>query len=168
MEETKTLTIGEVVEMTREQLQILAEGLLSEKVQLEQERLNLEEQRVTKFEALAAEYNERISHELPEEIRLRVAAIEAEREGAYTALREASACASAQVATKIAELQAQIDKAVLSLEESVSVPFGDKKKYAIYNSPRITWDGKILEGLAIAIPEVAKARKVGKPYVSYR
>jgi len=39
---------------------------------------------------------------------------------------------------------------------------------AIYNKGRTTWDGKKLEGMVALIPEIAAARKIGDPYVTYR
>jgi hypothetical protein len=39
---------------------------------------------------------------------------------------------------------------------------------AVYSKPRVTWDGKILDGYAVAHPEINAARKVGEPSVSIR
>lgn len=39
---------------------------------------------------------------------------------------------------------------------------------ASFSAGRVTWDGKMLDGLAIAMPEINAARKVGEPSVSIR
>lgn len=39
---------------------------------------------------------------------------------------------------------------------------------AVFNKARVTWDGKILEGYAVAHPEINAAKKVGEPSVSIR
>lgn len=39
---------------------------------------------------------------------------------------------------------------------------------AVWNKGRVSWDSKLLEGLMIAVPELAKARKEGEPSVSIR
>ena len=39
---------------------------------------------------------------------------------------------------------------------------------AIFNSGRVTWDGKGLEGFMVAYPEIEAFRKVGKAYCTIR
>jgi len=39
---------------------------------------------------------------------------------------------------------------------------------AVYTKGRVSWDSKVLEGLAIAIPQVLQAKKEGAPSVSIR
>lgn len=40
--------------------------------------------------------------------------------------------------------------------------------HAVYSKGRTTWDGKLLDGYAVAHPEVLPFRKVGEPTVSIR
>ena len=39
---------------------------------------------------------------------------------------------------------------------------------AVYSKPRVTWDSKLLDGYAVAHPEINAARKIGEPSVSIR
>lgn len=39
---------------------------------------------------------------------------------------------------------------------------------AVYGKPRISWDTKMLDGLAMVIPQVADAKTIGQPSVSIR
>jgi hypothetical protein len=43
-----------------------------------------------------------------------------------------------------------------------------KYMMAVWSKPRITWDSKQLDGLMIAIPQLAQARREGEPSVSIR
>lgn len=40
--------------------------------------------------------------------------------------------------------------------------------HAVYTGGRVTWDTKKLDGLALAFPQLAEARKVGEPSVTIR
>jgi hypothetical protein len=63
-----------------------------------------------------------------------------------------------------ASLQREVEPLILERSASVKVP----GIQAVYTAGRVTWDSKTLDGFAMAHPEIAKARKVGKPSVSYR
>ena len=39
---------------------------------------------------------------------------------------------------------------------------------AVYTKGRVSWDTKIIEGLAVVFPDLEKARKIGDPSVSIR
>lgn len=65
---------------------------------------------------------------------------------------------------KIEALTEQIKKAVIANGASVK----GRELHAVYNKGRVSWDAKLLEGLALAVPEVLKARSVGEPSVSFR
>ena len=39
---------------------------------------------------------------------------------------------------------------------------------AVYSKGRVSWDTKIIEGLAVVFPDLEKARKIGDPSVSIR
>lgn len=64
----------------------------------------------------------------------------------------------------IDELTGEIKAAVIAEGESVKGEF----LHAVYSKPRVTWDGKLLEGYAVAHPEINTARKIGLPSVSIR
>lgn len=66
---------------------------------------------------------------------------------------------------RISALEEEIKTAVLMLGESVIVK---GVAQAIYNHGRITWDTEGLEGLAVAIPELLRFKRVGRPYVAIK
>jgi hypothetical protein len=68
------------------------------------------------------------------------------------------------VTANIAALEAEVKDAVLAAGKSV------KGEYlqAVWSKPRVSWDTKTLDGLMIAIPQLAQARKEGAPSVSIR
>jgi hypothetical protein len=68
------------------------------------------------------------------------------------------------VTANIAALEAEVKDAVLASGKSV------KGEYlqAVWSKPRVSWDTKTLDGLMIAIPQLAQARKEGAPSVSIR
>lgn len=64
----------------------------------------------------------------------------------------------------IEELEKDIKAAVLEQGETVKT----EKMVCTYNKGRESWDGKILQGYAVAHPEILAARKIGAPTVSFR
>ena len=66
--------------------------------------------------------------------------------------------------SEIAELEAEIKADVLNGGETVK---GDKLM-ATWNKGRVSWDGKLLDGMAKIIPQLETARKVGEPTVTIR
>jgi len=71
---------------------------------------------------------------------------------------------TASVKTRIEELEDEITAEVLNKGETVKTNLIS----AIWNKGKTTWDGKLLEGYALAHPDINAARKVGKPTVSFR
>lgn len=67
-------------------------------------------------------------------------------------------------AQAVADTERQVLDLTLALGETVR---GDALM-AVWSKPRVTWDGKILEGYVIAHPELAAARHTGQPSVSIR
>ena len=65
---------------------------------------------------------------------------------------------------KAAVIEEQVRKATLAEGKSIKGKFGQ----AVWARGRESWDSKMLHGLAIAIPEVLQARKIGEPSVSIR
>ncbi len=68
------------------------------------------------------------------------------------------------VLDEIKTLQDEIKTEVLKLGETVKTD----EIQAIWNKGKTTWDGKLLEGYAVAHPEILKAQKVGQPTVSFK
>jgi hypothetical protein len=62
------------------------------------------------------------------------------------------------------EVQAAVKAAVLKHGESVK----GSALHAVYAKGRTTWDAKLLDGYAVAHPEVNVFKKVGEPTVSIR
>ena len=71
---------------------------------------------------------------------------------------------NADLMTKISDLEAEIKAEILQKGETVST----EKMSAIFVKGRVSWDGKLLEGYALAHPDVLPCRKVGAPSVSFR
>ena len=65
---------------------------------------------------------------------------------------------------EIEEIEANVKEAVLAKGETVK----GSQMAAVWNKGKTSWDEKLLEGYAVAHPEILAARKVGKPTVSFR
>ncbi len=90
---------------------------------------------------------------LTDEIKAKLAEIDAEFAPQFEAVDD-----------NMAGLMGQIKEAVL--HEGATVK-GDNHM-AVLVKGRTSWDNKMLDGLALVIPEVNKARKEGEPSVSIR
>ncbi len=66
--------------------------------------------------------------------------------------------------TGIVALEAEIKTAVIVNGETVK----GKHLQAVFIKGRTSWDAKMLEGLAIAIPQILQARSIGAPSVTIR
>ena len=64
----------------------------------------------------------------------------------------------------IAEIESKVREAVLEKGETVKT----EKMSAVWVKGKTTWDGKLLEGYAVAHPEILAAKKTGKPTVSFK
>ncbi len=71
---------------------------------------------------------------------------------------------TAAAQARAAELEERIKAAVVEAGASVK---GDALQ-AVYSKPRVSWDGKALEGYAAAHPEIVAFRTTGAPSVSIR
>jgi hypothetical protein len=71
---------------------------------------------------------------------------------------------SEKIQAEIAALENEIKTVVLLDGSSVKGKF----IHAVYNKGRVSWDGKLLDGMAKLIPQLEAARKVGEPTVSLR
>jgi len=61
-------------------------------------------------------------------------------------------------------IEASIRDRVLTLGETVR----GNVLMAVWSKPRVTWDGKLLDGYAAAHPEILPFRHIGQPSVSIR
>lgn len=104
-------------------------------------------------EFLSAEKSKLLDAAIPPEVKAVIADIEAEFEGKQSAVN-----------SQIADVETTAKELVI--QEGATVK--GNLIQAVYSKPRVTWDSKILEGLAIAMPEIEKAKKVGSPSVSFR
>jgi len=71
---------------------------------------------------------------------------------------------TAEAREMIQDLEAEITADVLEKGETVKTDHIS----AIWNKGKVTWDGKLLEGYALAHPDINAARKIGSPTVSFR
>lgn len=104
-------------------------------------------------EFLSAEKSKLLDSAIPAEVKAIIADIESEFEGKQSAVN-----------SQISEVETTAKDLVI--QEGATVK--GNLIQAVYSKPRVTWDSKILEGLAIAMPEIEKAKKTGQPSVSFR
>lgn len=104
-------------------------------------------------EYLSAEKSKLLDAAIPPEVKVIIADIEAEFEGKQSAVN-----------SQIADVETTAKELVI--QEGATVK--GNLIQAVYSKPRVTWDSKILEGLAMVMPEIEKAKKVGSPSVSFR
>lgn len=71
---------------------------------------------------------------------------------------------NADLIEKIKKEEEEITAYILEKGETVKTD----KISAIWNKGKTSWDGKLLEGYAIAHPDILAARKIGNPTVSFR
>lgn len=66
---------------------------------------------------------------------------------------------------KIAEsLREEIKKEVLAQKQTLR----GKNHMAVYVRPRVSWNDEFLEGLAVVVPEIMRARKESSPSIQIR
>lgn len=118
-----------------------------------EEKLDLLADLMAQKDALNLAKQELIDQVLTPEIRQQIADIEAEFAGK-----------SEKVDTNIAYLTDLIKRDVIESGSSVKGQY----LHAVYVKGRTSWDSKKLEGLAIAIPDILKAQKIGDPSVTIR
>ena len=104
-------------------------------------------------DAIKLHYDELRRKAVPDEIRQALDDIAAEEQTALNALSEG-----------ILKLRDEIKADVVHGGASVKA----NHIHAVYNKGRISWNTKGLEGLMVAFPELAKMRKEGNPYVTFR
>lgn len=90
---------------------------------------------------------------MPAEVKQRMAEIEDEFSDKSAAAQE-----------NIARLEAEIKEAVKTEGKSVKATL----LHAVFAKGRVTWETKGLDGLLVAVPQLAQFRKEGEPSVSIR
>ena len=68
------------------------------------------------------------------------------------------------VGEKIAIVEDRVKSLVITQGESVK-GFG---LHLVYTKGRVSWETKMLEGMALLFPEINKAKKIGEPSVSIK
>lgn len=68
------------------------------------------------------------------------------------------------VTEKAEALEAEVKAAVIAHGSSIKGTF----LVAVWTKGRVTWDAKLLDGFALAHPEIAAARREGDPFVIMR
>ncbi len=117
------------------------------------EKLNLISEYQAQQSILQLERQRIIDEAMPAEVKARIAEINAEFNGKDEAVSE-----------NIKALEKQVKEEVIESGESLKGAF----LHAIYAKGRVTWDGKMLEGMMSIIPGLKDARKEGEPSVSLR
>ena len=69
----------------------------------------------------------------------------------------------------------ELEESIASMKKAIGAevlahgaPVKGSVLQAVINKGRVSWDGKLLEGLALAHPELYNARKEGEPTVTIR
>ena len=88
----------------------------------------------------------------------------AEKKTTFELLKAKFETENSALLQEIDALSKEITVEVLEKSETVST----EKMSVIYCKGKTTWDGKLLEGYAVAHPEILAAKKIGKPTVSFR
>jgi len=68
------------------------------------------------------------------------------------------------VGFELSVLEKEIKESVLTMKETIK----SKNVMAVWNKGRVSWDSKLLEGMAKLEPKLLAARKEGEPTVSIR
>lgn len=144
MESTLKTESNATANLTEEQIQalLLERGKLLTKIAtMEHDKAGLRKMLQAKIDAL-----------IPPELLQEMSELEAE----FDTLNDQA---------RVAELESQIKNAVLGVGHSVKV---EGVGQAVYTKGKTSWNTDGLEGLMIAVPELAKFKTVGKPSVSLR
>jgi len=105
------------------------------------------------LDVLRFQKDELLETVMPPEIKQAVEDVNAEFADKETAVRE-----------NMANLEEQVKQAVIDGGETVK----GGVLQAVYNKGRVSWDSRKLEGLMIAFPKLAEAKKQGNPYTSIK
>lgn len=87
-----------------------------------------------------------------------------------------------EIKAKLAEIDCEFEPRFETIDQNITVLTDDIKRsviesgetvkgthlMAVYAKGRVSWDTRKLDGLMIAIPQLAEARKEGEPSVSIR
>ena len=71
---------------------------------------------------------------------------------------------TADLRESMLSLEEEIKKEVISLGKTVRAEYIT----ATYNKGKETWNGKLLDGYAVAHPEILKLKRIGEPTISFR
>lgn len=96
---------------------------------------------------------------------------DAKRNAILAALAPELAALDEEFGPQIAHCEAQaqtLDAEARALVLAHGASVKAEHVHAVYTKGRVTWDSKLLDGFAIAHPEIKAARKEGEPSVSLR
>lgn len=110
------------------------------------------EAQVAELEGYRSVMTKQIMDKIPPELKIELDALKVE-------------CDTTLLVKQIATIKAELEEYVLQTGSTAKV---DKVGQVIFNNPRVTWDTAGLDGLMVAVPQLAQFRKMGKPYVSFR
>jgi hypothetical protein len=65
---------------------------------------------------------------------------------------------------ELTQAEAEVKKEVIETGETIK----GTTHMAVYSKPRVSWDTKMLDGLALVMPQLAEAKTIGQPSVSIR
>lgn len=105
------------------------------------------------LDVLALQKSDLLDTVMPPEIKQAIEDVNAEFADKESAVRE-----------NMADLEARVKQAVIDDGETVK----GGVLQAVFNKGRVSWDNKKLEGLMIAFPKLAEAKKQGDPYVAIK
>jgi len=118
-----------------------------------EEKMELYYSRREALQLLALKEQEEIDKVLTPEIMAQVESIRTK----YKDTKEA-------VSFELGVLEQEIKESVLEMKETIK----SKNVMAVWNKGRVSWDSKLLEGMAKLEPKLLAARKEGEPTVSIR
>lgn len=121
---------------------------------------------------LEKQYEDWKTEALPAEVKLRLQELDEEKLKLLTTVQEILHDLEAEKVTALEN----IDTSLKAVEEEIKIEVLAKSAtckvdgigMAVYNKGRVTWETKGLDGLMVAVPELAKFRKEGEPYVTFR
>ena len=108
---------------------------------------------VLKKAALESKKQELVDKVITPEIKAQLADIDAEFSEVEAMLNR-----------ELTEAEAEVKQAVLETGDTVR----GSTHMAVFSKGRVSWDTKMLDGLALVMPQLAEAKTVGQPSVSIR
>jgi hypothetical protein len=116
-------------------------------------RLNELHKARTELDMILIKKNEMIDSVTPAEVKLKILDVKAELDPVIAGTEK-----------HIAKLESDIKADVIGLGKTAT----GENLQAVYNKGRVSWNTSALDGLAVSMPELAKFKKEGDPYVTIK